>query len=239
MKEIISKLASLLISIWAYIPIIAGILTPMFIFFPIAYSSWQILTFIINESSYYNYLNSWLVIYPWDTFLIISLVLIEIIVFFIGFGIFLSAFITLVKGRMTGENVIQTGLYTYIRHPQNLGIIIFSIPFILYIPGFGDMGIRIADILSWLLFCMIMIIICDLEEFRMKKLYRDDYTIYCSKAGYLFPKIRRKKLNITKNKTIIYFIRYFSLILFFIIVVFITNIIAEFLYLNEIVVIYR
>ncbi|TFG02703.1 MAG: hypothetical protein EU542_04325 [Promethearchaeota archaeon] len=238
-KKDLTRLSGFLISFWAYIPIMAGILTPMFIFFPIAYSSWQILTFIIGESTYYNSLNSWFLIYPWDISLILLLVFIELCIFLIGLGLFLWGFITLLNIRMNEGKIAKTGPYKYIRHPQNLGILILTLPFTLYIPGFEDMGIRIADILSWVLFFMIIIIICDLEEFHMKRLHGVDYDNFRNQTGYFFPKTRRKQLNIIKNKAIIYLIRYFLMILAFSIIVYITNAIAEFLYLNGIVQIFR
>ncbi|TFG16790.1 MAG: DUF1295 domain-containing protein [Promethearchaeota archaeon] len=212
---------------------------PMFIYFPIAYSSWRILTFIIGETSYYNYLNSWFKIYPWDTFLIFNLILIEIIIFFIGFGIFLSGLITMVRARRKGENVIQNGLYKFIRHPQNLGLILFSIPFILYIPGFGDLGIRIVDILSWILFTMVIVVISDLEEVRMKQKFSQDYEDYIRKTGYFVPKILKHRKKLIKNIKIRYAIRYVVMILLFIFLVNITNLIAKYLYINDIVEIYR
>jgi len=212
---------------------------PMFIYFPIAYSSWRILTLIIGETSYYNYLNSWFEIYPWETFLIFNLIVIEIIIFLIGFGIFLSALITMIITRRKGEDIIQKGLYSFIRHPQNLGIIIFSIPLILYIPGFGDLGIRIVDILSWILFTMIIVVISDLEEIRMKQKFGQDYEDFIIKTGYFLPKLLKHRKKLIKNIKVRYTIRYVLMILLFMFIVNITNIIAKYLYINDIVEIYR
>lgn len=212
---------------------------PMFIYFPVAYSSWRILTLIIGETSYYNYLNSWFEIYPWDTFLVFNLILIEVIIFLIGFGIFLSGLITMVIAQRKGVNVIQNGLYKFIRHPQNLGIIIFSISFILYIPGLGDLGIRIADFLSWILFSMILVVISDLEEHRMKQKFAQDYDDYIKKTGYFVPKILKHRKKLIKNIKVRYTIRYVLMIVIFIFIVNITNLIAQYLYTNGIVEIYR
>jgi len=238
-KIMFGRIIGWLLSIWSFLPILFGVLMPMFIYFPIAYSSWRILTIFIGESSYYNYLNSWFTIYPSNLFLISNLVFFEVSIFLIGFGIFLYGLITLIKGRMRGEGIVQTGLYRYIRHPQNLGIILFLFAFILYIPGFGDMGIRIADILSWILFCMFMVVICDLEEFRMKQKFSQDYENYCNKTGFFLPRMRKHDLKLIKNKKIVYVIRYSVMIVIFIVIVNITNIIAKFLYINDIVEIYR
>lgn len=238
-KEDLVKLSGFLISIWAYVPIMAGILTPMFIFFPIVYSSWQILDFIISESTYYNSLNSWFVIYPWEVSLIFSLILIEICIFLIGLELFLSGFITLLRSRKDGQKIAQMGPYKYIRHPQNLGIILMVLPFTLYIPGFGDIGIRIIDILSWILFSFIILIISDYEENTMLKKYSEEYNHYRNRTGFFFPKIWKLKLKLIQNRTLKYVIRYFILVLCFIIIVLWTNFIAEILYFNGIVEIFR
>ena len=239
LKDIVEKTFAWLISVWIYLPILFGILMPMFIYFPIAYSSWHILTLIIGATSFYNYLNSWFVIYPSNTNLISILVIIEVCIFILGFAIFLSGLLTILKCRLNGIKIAQSGLYKYIRHPQNLGILIFTLPFILYIPGFGDLGIRIMDFLSWIFFGMITMIICDLEEYRMEKLFGTDYEEYRNKTGYFFPKIRNKRLNLIMDKKIFYLIRYFALIFFLILIVNITNRIAEFLLLNDLLVIFR
>ena len=59
----------------------------------------------------------------------------EIIIFCIGFGIFLTGFITMVKEKIKGVTLVQTGIYKYIRHPQNLGIVIFFLPLALFHRG--------------------------------------------------------------------------------------------------------
>jgi len=196
--------------------------------------------------SYYN--NSWFVIFPEDTSLILILLVIELAIFIIGFFMLLVGLIHLVKARKANINVVQTGPYKFIRHPQNLGILIMSLPFILYIPKFiykfldlpfYDIGIRIADLLSWILFFMLMILICDSEERKMIKRFPIEYDNYRSKTGFFLPRIRKQKFKLIKNKKIRYVIRYFLLILCFILIVIITNFVAEILYINGIVEIYR
>ena len=123
------------------------------------------------------------------------------------------------------------------------------LPIALYIPKFiyifldlpyyYDIGIRIADILSWILFCLLLILICDFEERTMIKRFPNEYDNYRSKTGFFFPQIRKQKIELIKNKKFKYVLRYFLIILCFILILIITNSIAEILYINGIVEIYR
>lgn len=235
LKEGLGKLSGWVSLAWAYIPVFVGILTPMTIFFPIAYISWEIFSFILKEPYY----NSWFVISSENTLFIFILLVIELSLFISGLFIFLHGLIHLAKARKNNVNVVQTGSYKYIRHPQNLGILIMILPFMLYIPGFDDIGIRIADILSWILFCLLLILICDFEERTMIKRFPNEYDNYRSKTGFFFPQIRRQKIELIKNKKFKYVLRYFLIILCFILILIITNSIAEILYINGIVEIYR
>ena len=249
-KEILGKLNLWLSSIFIYVPILAGILTPMFIYFPIAYLSWKIFSFVCRTRiSYYDYYNSWFVINPDDTSLILTLIVIETIIFIFGLFIFLWGLIHLAKARRSNINIVQTGPYKFIRHPQNLGILIMSFPFVLYIPEFilnflnlpfyHDLGIRVADFLSWILFSLIIIVICDFEERIMIKKFPLEYNNYKDKAGFLFPRIRKQKLIQIKDKKIYYVLRYSLLIFCFILIVLITNFIGKILYMDRIVDMYR
>lgn len=235
LKEEIGKLSGWLVSIGVYIPILAGILTPMTIFFPLAYVSWIIISFI-SPGSFYN---SWFVIASDDLIQVSIIIILECCVFILGLYIFLSGLIQLAKGRKNDLNVVQKGTYRYVRHPQNLGILIMMLPLTFYIPGFNDLGIRIADLLSWILFCLIIILICDYEERVMMKRFPSEYASFKSKTGFLIPKIRKQKLISLKSIRYRYVLRYFILFLCYILIVIATNFIAGILYSNGIIEIYR
>ncbi len=139
---------------------------------------------------------SWIFFDSYSTnFPIYSLLWIELVIFICGFGLFLHGLIHLVKARKKKIAIVQTGLYKYIRHPQNLGIIIFSFPFCLYVPVpfFGYTGLKVGDIFSWLLFFLLIIIYSDIEEIHMIKRYPDDYSLYRSNTGFFIPRIIKTK----------------------------------------------
>jgi protein-S-isoprenylcysteine O-methyltransferase Ste14 len=193
----------------SYFPIIAGILYSMTVMPALAYLSWH----IFNIWPGIDFMAAWIFHKGYPTnFPIYLLLWIEIITFIFGFGFFLLGVIHLVKGKKRKIEIVQTGVYKYIRHPQNLGIIIFSFPFCLYVPFLGDSGLKIGDIFSWMLFCVLTIIYSDIEEIQMLKRYPDEYKIYRSNTGFFFPRIIKNKNQIINLDIKNYFFRWIILI---------------------------
>lgn len=181
----------------AYFPIIAGILYAMTLMPALAYLSWNIFYVwpgIKLASAWIVYLEY----YP--DFPIYPLLWTELIIFACGFALFLYGLIHLAKAKKEKIDIAQTGPYKYIRHPQNFGIIIFSFPFCLYVPFIGDdLGIKVGDIFSWMLFVLLIIIYSDIEEINMLKKYPDKYSLYKSNTGFFTPiiiKTKREKSNL-------------------------------------------
>ena len=174
----------------AYVPIIAGIFYAMTAMPALAYVSWNVFRFWPGI----GFMASWIFLDDYTTtFPINSLLWIELVALIIGFGLFLHGLIHLVKAKKEKIDIVQTGIYKYIRHPQNLGIIIFSLPFCLYVPIFGDSGLKVGDIFSWLLFFLLIIIYSDIEEIHMMRRYPDKYRLYRSNTGFFIPRIVKTK----------------------------------------------
>ncbi len=180
-----------LVTLVAYFPIILGILYTMTAMPAIAYISWNIFRLWPGI----DFMASWFFVHGYysTNFAIYSLMGIELVIFMCGFGLFLLGLIHLVKAKKEKINIVQTGLYKYIRHPQNLGIIIFSFPFCLYVPFLGDSGVKVGDIISWTLFFLLIIIYSDIEEIQMAKRYPDEYKLYRSTTGFFIPRIIKTK----------------------------------------------
>lgn len=224
LKEKIKPFLLSISSIWAYMPIIAGILFPMVYMFPLAYTSW----IVFQSWGAGSWVDSWIVIFSWDSsFRVDILLIIEIIIFIAGFLLFLFGLIHLVKGKKIGLDIVQTGPYKLIRHPQNLGILIMLFPFVLFTPGLNDIGIRIGDILSWTFFFLIMIFISDFEENRLKDKFPEEFQKYRIKTGFFFPKLRHKKINQVKDQKKYYLKRYGFLILGYVIFILIAYFIVQ------------
>lgn len=193
----------------AYFPIIAGILYSMTVMPALAYLSWH----IFNIWPGIDFMAAWIIHIDYVTnFPISALLWIELIIFICGFSLFLHGLIHLVKAKKRKIAIVQTGLYKYIRHPQNLGIIIFSFPFCLYVPFLGDSGIKVGDIFSWMLFFLLIIIYSDIEEIQMLKRYPEDYSLYRLKTGFIIFKIIISKKERNKFEIKNYVFRWIFLI---------------------------
>jgi len=210
LKSIFESIILRISLIWVYLPIIAGILFTMMIPLSLAYLSWT----FFNSWSRRGWVDSWIVIFHFNpSFRIDILFIAEICIFTIGFLLFLYGLVFIVKARKNRIDLIQKGPYKYIRHPQNLGILIMMLPFALYTPWIHDIGIRIGDILSWTLFCLVMIFYSDFEEIRMKKGLSEEYENYRLRTGFFIPKLRYQKVNQAKDTKVNYLKRYSVLIL--------------------------
>jgi len=141
--------------------------------------------------------------------------------------------IQIVQAKKNDVHLAQTGPYKYIRHPQHLGIILISLPFV-FLLQFGFLfniyvRIRVGDILSWVLFCFILIIWSDIEERKMQKKYPEEFSIYKSKTGFFFPKIGDKRtLKIQEKRKYYYLIRYLSFFIIYCIVVLIMVLVTKY-----------
>ncbi|MHA1670095.1 MAG: methyltransferase family protein [Promethearchaeota archaeon] len=192
-KYLIGKILTKISSLYGFLPIILGILAPMF--FTIIYL-WYFSWILFGMGD----LSSWALYYyiiPNDQ--IQAWIVSEIIIFCIGGSIFLTGLIAMIKGKKRGDKLIKIGIYKYIRHPQNLGIIIFTLPFMLFIPGFKDLGIRMGDILSWSCFAFLQILSSFLEEISLIKRYSTEFLEYYKNTGFFLPKLREMNFNIPQS----------------------------------------
>ena len=192
-NKIISKIIVALTMIWIYLPLIGGIITPMFYLIPLMYYSWYLFG---NPSTSTIWFAGWITLErPWE----ITIVVFESLLFVLGCYLLIAGIIHLAKARRKKINIASTGPYKYIRHPQHLGIILISIPFAFILWTIdSDIGIRIADILSFMLNTVILLIISEIEEINMKQKFPQEYPVYSKQAGFLFPKIRKKAGDIVE-----------------------------------------
>ncbi len=231
LKEIVKKIALFSISVWVYVPIIAGLITQMLYMIPLAYTSW-VLFLSLGYASWADLIyifglgGKYL---PLGIFLFVF----ECIIFVVGLTLFFWGFIHIVRVRKNDINIAQTGPYKYIRHPQHLGIILSSLPFAIWIIPRFDSGIlisiRVGDILSWVLFCFVLIIWSDVEERKLQKTYPEEFATYKTRTGFFFPKIRNQKTLKIQKKKCYYIIRYLSFFLIYCIVALIMYLITRYI----------
>jgi len=232
LKHFYFRLGTLL----AYFPIIAGILYPMTVMPALAYLSWNIFYFLPEI----ELITAWIVnVSYFPDFPIYPLIWAEFVIFLCGFTLFIYGLIHLVKARKEKIDIVQTGPYKYIRHPQNLGIIIFSFPFCLYVPFIGsDLGIKVGDIFSWILFLLLLIIYSDIEEIQMLKRFPDEYGAYKTNTGFFILKIIITRKEKTRLEIKNYILRWICLIVGYIILILILALIFSnfpLLYLRDFV----
>ncbi|MFW9995436.1 MAG: methyltransferase family protein [Candidatus Odinarchaeota archaeon] len=193
---------------FVYIPVFAGILSIMMgvyglvgIFFLFPTLNWVFADPAILLTG--DSLNSWTNSYLAGSIDYDRLVSTEQLVFLSGLVLFVIALLQLARGVKRNDGLYRGGLYRYIRHPQNLAIIIMTLPLALYIPhvpffldvpgiiythGLLDEGIRLADLISWVQFIVIVIVYSDWEDKRLRKKFADEFDSYYETTGFMFPK---------------------------------------------------
>jgi len=160
----------------------------------------------------FHWLNSYLNISNISTN---ELLIIKIIVFLVGAVIFTIALVQLTIGKIKKKGIVQKGFYRYIRHPQNIAIII--VVFSLFI--FPE--IRMGDIITWIQFTFLMIFYSDYGDIRLKKKNPNEFELYYKNTGFMFPKLfsynLTEKISIFQNKKLRYILillMYIGIILF-------------------------
>ncbi|MCK4567134.1 MAG: hypothetical protein KAU48_07480 [Candidatus Thorarchaeota archaeon] len=186
-KKLASRFVIGIASLFTYLPVIAGILTPMLWLLPMWYSAWFLIGFIFPFSPLWGGL--WL---PISNPLIALLVfIIGGTVFFVGLTLFIRALVDMIRNISSGIPFVTSGLYRWVRHPQHLGIIMFLLPLALFNISCTEYwtGIRPGDLLSWSLVSFILVIVADIEEIGLAKRFGPEYADYCNKTSFLIPRV--------------------------------------------------
>ena len=191
-KKISSRIVVGLTMIWIYLPIVGNMISLMTWILPALYYSWYLFNY---NSEIFHWIEGQVVGYGFPTYLV--LIILESIVFVFGFYLLISGIVHLARARKNKINVVKTGPYKYIRHPQHLGIILIIFPFALIIPNVY--GIRIANILSFLLNVVILIIVSKIEEINMKQKHTEEYFQYAQQTGFFIPRIRKREFDSDKK----------------------------------------
>jgi len=186
-KKLISQLVIGIASVFTYLPVIAGILTPMLWLLPMWYSAWFIIEFIFPFSPIWGGL--WLPIS--NPLIAIFVWIIEGAVFFVGLTLFIRALVEMIRNISSRESFISSGPYSWVRHPQHLGIIMFLLPLALFniTNSVYWTGIRPGDILSWSLVSFMLILVADIEEIGLAKRFGPEYVDYCKRTPFLLPRV--------------------------------------------------
>jgi protein-S-isoprenylcysteine O-methyltransferase Ste14 len=112
-----------------------------------------------------------------------------ILVFLIGISLSGAALREMVIKRKNGEGLITSGPYSWVRHPQHLGILLFLLPFAIafkFTSGFST-GIRPGDVLSWALMGFLLLAVADWEESRLLEKFNEQYLEYSQNTPFIVP----------------------------------------------------
>ena len=158
--------------------------------------------FIIGEDFHFVWLNAYL--YDCPFIYTKEFQIIKLLIFLVGLILFLISISQLVYGILKHKSIVRLGIYKYIRHPQNLSIIIMAFPFFIFY------GIRIGDLISWVQFIFLIIIYSDLGDLRLKKKFPEEFQDYYETTGFMFPILLPYKLtkhfSVIDNKKLRYFV---------------------------------
>jgi len=110
----------------------------------------------------------------------------EKIVVLVGFALFVYSAIYLHKHK---NGLTTTGPYSYVRHPQYLGLIIMTFGFTLMSLNTPLIGIVIS---VWLIEILAYIILAKIEEYHLRSKFGDKYIQYMNSVPFMIPFLRRK-----------------------------------------------
>jgi protein-S-isoprenylcysteine O-methyltransferase Ste14 len=126
----------------------------------------------------------------------------ESYIFLIGFGLFIYCLIYQLAHR---KQLIRTGPYKYVRHPQYLALIIMTLGMTLMVfqtsPVFNfDLSIDGFTFISliWIGEVVAYIILAKIEEYALKSKYGDEYIEYANNVSFMIPFLKFNRNNIQK-----------------------------------------
>lgn len=128
--------------------------------------------------------------------------LIDMSLLMVGSAIFLIAFISWMLNLKKSGDLITTGIYRFLRHPQYLGIILLSL-------GLTIRSLRPISLIAWVTLLTGYLILASLEERSLIKFYGQKYEDYSKRAAFLIPFLRfraPKWLSVIKPYRYIIFI---------------------------------
>ncbi len=187
LKNILEKLLKFFSIYVLYSSVLASILFPMllisgiFVFFLAFYDiSWYLADpTIFNKDIRVVWLNTWL---HYPNFNLELYAFIKIVILVFGIIFFIISLFQLIFYNKKQGGLVHQGIYRYIRHPQNLSIIIIAFPLFL----FG--GFRMGDFVSWVQFIFLMIIYSDIGDIKLKKKYPEEFQLYYENSGFFLPR---------------------------------------------------
>ena len=127
-------------------------------------------------------------LYPISFLDLSILIFFEAVIFLCGLILFIISVVHLFNKQVNDQKIVTTGIYKYVRHPQNLALILMALPFALYIPGFYDYGICFGDLFCWFQLIILLTVYSDYMDYKLKQQFPADFSNYYQQTGFFFPK---------------------------------------------------
>jgi len=167
-----------------YFPVLFNTLIPMFILFfsiiGVFYTPWLILA----DSPVANRLiNGVIRLENENVHLILDYAGYALIL--LGLAIYLLSLHQLLKHTGRGGKLLTGGFYRIVRHPQYLGIFLWTL-------GFAITGWRLINYLMWLTLCYSYTILAIYEENGLEKVFGQEYAQYKSRTPIIIPHLKIK-----------------------------------------------
>lgn len=126
----------------------------------------------------------------------------EIYIMLLGFMFYIYSIIFQLTHR---KQLVQTGPYRYVRHPQYIALIIMTFGMTLIVfqtsPIFNfslDMDGFTFIFLIWIGEVLAYIILAKIEEYALKAKYRDEFLEYANNVSFIVPFLKLKTNKIDK-----------------------------------------
>ncbi len=185
-KDILRGFGQAAAAVVLYLPVVAGIITPMMWLLPAWYLSWSFAAYIFPFGDLWH----GFIIVQYDTILVAFSRVTSLLLVCVGSALFLGGLIEMSRIRKAPENcLITSGPYARVRHPQHLGIIMILLSVVLKPNIYSQywIGVRPGDILSWSLMALILVVTADYEEAKLERLFGEDYSDYSRRVPFMLP----------------------------------------------------
>lgn len=203
MKHLIGRVSALAAGGVIYLPVIAGIITPMLWILPAWYAVWYGLGYIVPFSA--SWPGLWLPSYDpvagmHNPSIVVAIWLISLGTFLPGLALLLYGLGTMVTARVADRGLVTTGPYRWVRHPQHLGIILM-----LFLPALlrdvilggieSTLSIRPGDLISVSFVTFLLLVVADLEEMGLQRKFGSEYVEYSTRTPFIVPVRTTLRLN--------------------------------------------
>ncbi len=162
-----------------YLPVILNVLVPMFIMFfsiiGLFYTPWLIFT----DIPYFYLAMNGVIRLPYETLAsVVQYCGYSLIAS--GLAIYAIGLFQILRSAAYKTDLVTTGLYSIVRHPQYLGIFLWTL-------GYAISGWRLINYLMWLTLCYSYMLLAEHEETKLVDRFGERYTDYAGKVSLIFP----------------------------------------------------